>query len=162
MLPLIHTCCTMQSVKAHMVSQQIRSVPLPNNPPSIKEYLEEKGCVLIQDLQHKVMYITYNMRFMNNYTYSFLHSSSKNFLQVAENEKKKKYLEVCIQKWRNFYPFFDLSIASIPRRPRLVWSVFRVATQKNGGSRTLLSVSMSKIVVQSRWYRQLTATIRDS
>ena len=70
------------------------------------EATEQKGDLLIRDLWQNETVIVYDMGVVN--TYAKYHSSNtpEKCLQEAERAKKKLYLEACLQKHRNFSPFF--------------------------------------------------------
>ena len=64
--PLIHTGCTMQSVKSKPYSHLIGRVPSPNNPTVVKEDSGEKVNLLIQDLWQKGTDSIHGMQVVNN------------------------------------------------------------------------------------------------
>ena len=79
------------------------------NPPSettaAPEFTEQKGDLLIRDLWKQVNDSVHDMHVLNTDTLTYLSKAPEKCLHEAEKEKKKMYLEACLQKHWHFYPF---------------------------------------------------------
>ena len=97
--PLIHPGFSIREVKVHPMESP------HNNSLASTENSYQKGDLLIRKLWYRAMDIIHKMCVMRTDNLSHRSKSPENFLQMAEREKKKKYLKSCIQKCRNLPPF---------------------------------------------------------
>ena len=67
---------------------------------------KEKGGILIQDLWTQGTDIIHDMRVMNTDAVYYQSKPPEKFLETAERQNKKKYLNVCLNERRHFTPFF--------------------------------------------------------
>ena len=70
------------------------------------ESTEQKGGLLIRDLWQNGTESFHDMHVVNTYAKSHSMNTLEHFLQEAEREKKKVYLEACLQQFRHVSPFF--------------------------------------------------------
>ena len=76
-----------------------------DNTPT-PETMAQKGDLLIRDLWKNGTGSVYDMHVVNNDAKSHSVKSPEKCLQEAEREKKRMYLETCLQQHRHFSPFF--------------------------------------------------------
>ena len=69
---------------------------------------EEKGDLLIQDIWNQGMDSIHNMLVVNTDAVSYQSNTPDKCIETAKLEKKRKYLNACLNKRRNFTPFFAL------------------------------------------------------
>ena len=97
--PLIHQGGTIQEGKAQPVGYPT------NNSPVTTKNLEQNGYLLIHELWQRGTNSIHNVHVVKTDALSHRNKSTEKCLQMAEKEKKKKYLESCLQQHRHFYPF---------------------------------------------------------
>ena len=74
------------------------------NPPVAPDNLEHKGDLLIWDLWKRGMESINEMRVVNTRTLYHQNKLAEECLQTEDNEKKKDYLESCLQQRRHSPP----------------------------------------------------------
>ena len=79
---------------------------LQKKPPGAAVYSKNKGGgVIIKDLLEKGKDCVLNIWVFNADAKSYQLQPPEKFLMTVDQEKKRKYLESCLQQQRNFSPF---------------------------------------------------------
>ena len=101
--PLIYSGCAVRRTKPTPAgSTNTKS----SEQPAVPEVTEQKVDLLIRDLWQKGLDNVHNMRVVNIYAPTYMNKEPEKCLHEAEKEKKKMYLEACLQQRRHFSPFF--------------------------------------------------------
>ena len=69
---------------------------------------DKKGYLLIRDIWAQGTEIIHDMCVVNPNAVSYQSKTPDTFLETDEREKKKKYINACLNESRKFIPFFAL------------------------------------------------------
>ena len=103
--------CPMDSIPAHaqVHDNQSNAPPSTNSPqpPPTHEngHWEGRGDVLIHGLWERQTSCILDVRVTDTDAPSYLFSTLEKIIEKQEREKKKKYLEACLEERRHFSPF---------------------------------------------------------
>ena len=104
--PLIFAGCAVKRPKANR-DRTIGLTDWDSVPP--QEATEQKGDLLIRDLWQNGTNSVHDMHVVNTYAKTHSGKTPERCLQEAEREKKRMYLEACLQQRRHF-PYFVASV----------------------------------------------------
>ena len=99
---LIFTGCAVKRPKENPA--RFKVTPVPANTPPL-EAPEQKGDLLIHDLWQNGTNSVHGRRVVNTYAKSHLTKTPAKCLKVSYQDKKKIYLEACLQQRQHFHPF---------------------------------------------------------
>ena len=96
------------AVKGPKVKPARTSGSIDRNGAPMPEATEQKGDLLIRETWQNGTYSVHNMRVVDTDAKSHHMKTPEKTLQKVEREKKRMYLEACLQQRRNFSPFVAL------------------------------------------------------
>ena len=82
-----------------------RTSGITNTADTPPEATEQKGDLLLRDLWQNGTDSVYDMRVVSTDAKSYREKSPEKCLEEAEKNKKKMYMERCLQQGRHFSPF---------------------------------------------------------